>query len=123
MENKAALGLRALTEGVFLGKIHAKAFKVVRHETDGKNLPTHVLIEMTADSMVDVCLNDDSPMSKEEKRMLVRGAFRTLTRDIIHKHPDLLGRPVDTCDNSEKEKEVAKKEYNSKEADDGKRAD
>lgn len=123
MENKTALGLRAMLEGVFLGKVHAKAFRLVRQKTDGKKLPTHVLIEMIADSMAAICLDDDSPMSKEERRMLVRGAFRTLTCDIIHKHPDLLERPVDTCDNSEKEKEVAKKEYNSKEADDGKRAD
>lgn len=123
MGNKTSLALRALLEGAFLGKIHAKAFKVVRQKTDGKKLPTHVLIEMTADSMAAICLDDDSPMNKEEKRMLVRGAFRTLTCDIIQKHPDLLERPVDACDNSEKEKEVAMKDYNSKEAHDGKRAD
>lgn len=115
MENKTSLGLRALLEGAFLGKVHAKAFKVVRHETDGKNLPTHVLIEMTADSMADVCLNDDSPMSKEEKRMLVRGAFRTLTCDIIQKHPDLLEMPVDAC-GAPKESKTDKAGYNSKES-------
>lgn len=113
MENKTSLGLRAVLEGAFLGKIHAKAFEVVRHETDGKNLPAHVLIEMTADSMADVCLNDDSPMSKEEKRILVRGAFRTLTCDIIHKHPDLLERPVDAC-GTPKESKTGESGYNSK---------
>lgn len=123
MENKTSLGLRAMLEGVFLGKVHAKAFRLVRQKTDGKKLPTHVLIEMTVDSMAAICLDDDSPMNKEEKRMLVRGAFRALTCDIIHKHPDLLEKPVDTCDNSEKEKEVAMKDYNSKEAHDAQRAD
>lgn len=122
MENKTSLGLRAVLEGVFLGKVHAKAFKAVRHETDGKNLPTHVLIEMTADSMADVCLNDDSPMSKEEKRMLVRGAFRTLTCDIIHKHPDLLERPVDAR-NVQKESKSDDFEYNSKGETNAKSAD
>lgn len=122
MENKNSLGLRAMLEGVFLGKVHAKAFRVVRQETDGKKLPTNVLIEMTADSMADVCLNDDSPMSKEEKRMLVRGAFRTITCDIIRKHPDLLEKPVDSC-NVPKEKKADEFGYNSKGEHNAQRAD
>lgn len=122
MENKTSLGLRAFAEGIFLGKVHAKAFKAMRQETDGKNLPTHVLIEMTADSMADVCLNNDSPMSEEEKRMLVRGAFRTLTCDIIHKHPDLLERPVDAC-NVPKESKSDDFGYNSKGETNAKSAD
>ena len=122
MENKTGLGLRALAEGVFLGKVHAKAFRVVRQETDGKKLPTCVLIEMTADSMADICLNDDSPMSKEEKRMLVRGAFRTLTCDIINKHPDLLDRPVDAC-GAPKESKTDESGYNSKGDTNGKCSD
>ena len=70
--------------------------------------------------MASFILDDDSPMDKDEKRMLVNAAFRELTCEILRKNPQLLTTPLDS---SKKEKEVTKKDYYSKEADDGKRAD
>lgn len=113
MENKTSLGLRAMLEGVFLGKTHANVFRLVRQKTDGKKLPTHVLIEIIADSMAAICLDDDSPMNKEEKRMLVRGAFHALTCDSIDKQPDFLEKLVDAC-NVPMGKKADEFGYNSK---------
>lgn len=114
------LAFIALVEAAKLGKFHAKTFKIVREETDGKNLPTPMLIEMVANSMTRCIIDSESPLTESDKEMYIRAAFRSLTCDILRKNPELL---TTSLDNSEKEKEVAMKDYNSKEAHDVRRAD
>lgn len=121
MKNETSLKLRAIIESAFLAKTHAAAFKSARDKADREGLPKLELIEITTFAMANLILDDYSPMDKDEKRMLVNAAFRKLTCEILSKIPQLLTTPLDS---SEKEKEVAKKDYYySKEADDGKRAD
>ena len=120
MKNKTSFKLRAILEGAFLGKTHAAAFKSARDKADQEGLPKLELIEMTTFAMASLILNDDSPMNKDEKRMLVSAAFRQLTYDILRNNPELLTSPLNS---SEKDKEVAKNDYNSKESDYAKRAD
>lgn len=116
------LAFIALVEAAEFGKFHAKTFKIVREETDGKNWPTAMVIETVANCMTRSIIDSDSPLTESDKEMYVRAAFRSLTCDILRKNPELLKAPLDSY-NSEKEKEVAQKDYNSKETHDGKCAD
>lgn len=114
-KNKTSIKLKAILESAYLAKVHTTAFRAARQKADSVGVPEHVLIEMTAAGMESVIFDEDSPLDKDEKRMLVRAAFRILTQDIIERNLEVLKKPVDT--------DGEKKEHDSKEDTYVKRAD